>query len=143
MILKHSVVQAVPSLCVMGYRHCAMCTVWVVDYTMMLSLDLSFKCNRMSTYKVGTKNKTKRTIFREYPCRQVTQGYVQLFFNFIYIYILYLSQPEIKAVVRSHNEEHISLILSYEPHLSAFGGAFFYCVVLVLFHRLTVVCVVL
>ena len=30
--------------------------------------------------------------------------------------ILYSSQREIKAVVRSHNEEHISIILSHETH---------------------------
>ena len=30
--------------------------------------------------------------------------------------ILYSSQQEIKAVVRSHNEEHISIILSHETH---------------------------
>ena len=30
--------------------------------------------------------------------------------------ILYLSQREIKAVVRSHNKEHISIILSHETH---------------------------
>ena len=30
--------------------------------------------------------------------------------------ILYSSQREIKAVVRSHNEERISIILSHEPH---------------------------
>ena len=30
--------------------------------------------------------------------------------------ILYSSQWEIKAVVRSHNEEHISVILSHETH---------------------------
>ena len=30
--------------------------------------------------------------------------------------ILYLSLREIKAVVRSHNEKHISVILSHEPH---------------------------
>ena len=29
---------------------------------------------------------------------------------------LYSSQREIKAVVRSHNEEHISVILSHETH---------------------------
>ena len=30
--------------------------------------------------------------------------------------ILSSSQREIKAVVRSHNEEHISVILSHDPH---------------------------
>ena len=30
--------------------------------------------------------------------------------------ILYSSQREIKAVVRSHNEEHVSVILSHETH---------------------------
>ena len=30
--------------------------------------------------------------------------------------ILYSSQREIKAVVRPHNEEHISVILSHETH---------------------------
>ena len=30
--------------------------------------------------------------------------------------ILYSSQLEIKAVIRSHNEEHISIILSHETH---------------------------
>ena len=30
--------------------------------------------------------------------------------------ILYSSLREIKAVVRSHNEEHISIILSHELH---------------------------
>ena len=30
--------------------------------------------------------------------------------------ILYLSQQEIKAVVRSHNEEHLSIILSHKTH---------------------------
>ena len=30
--------------------------------------------------------------------------------------ILYSSQREIKAVVRSHNEEHLSIILSHETH---------------------------
>ena len=30
--------------------------------------------------------------------------------------ILYSSQREIKAVVRSNNEEHISIILSHETH---------------------------
>ena len=30
--------------------------------------------------------------------------------------ILYSSQQEIKDVVRSHNEEHISIILSHETH---------------------------
>ena len=30
--------------------------------------------------------------------------------------ILYSSQREIKAVVRSHNQEHISIILSHETH---------------------------
>ena len=30
--------------------------------------------------------------------------------------ILYSSQPEIKAVVRSHNEERISIILRHETH---------------------------
>ena len=29
---------------------------------------------------------------------------------------LYSSQREIKAIVRSHNEEHISVILNHEPH---------------------------
>ena len=30
--------------------------------------------------------------------------------------ILYSFQLEIKAVVRSHNEEHVSIILSHETH---------------------------
>ena len=30
--------------------------------------------------------------------------------------IFYSSQRETKAVVRSHNEEHISIIVSHEPH---------------------------
>ena len=30
--------------------------------------------------------------------------------------ILYSSQREIKAVIRSHNKEHISIILSHETH---------------------------
>ena len=30
--------------------------------------------------------------------------------------ILYSSQQEIKAVIRSHNEEHVSIILSHETH---------------------------
>ena len=30
--------------------------------------------------------------------------------------VLYSAQREIKAVVRSHNEEHISIILSHETH---------------------------
>ena len=32
------------------------------------------------------------------------------------ITILYSSQWEIKAVIRSHNEEHFSVILSHEAH---------------------------
>ena len=93
MILKHSVVQAVPSLCVMGYRHCAMCTVWVVDYTMMLSLDLSFKCNRMSTYKVGTKKQNKANNIPRVPLQAGHARICPAFFQFyIYIYFIYPSQ---------------------------------------------------
>ena len=41
---------------------------------------------------------------------------LQLNGDFFHSNILYSSQWEIKAVVRSHNEEHISVILNHEPH---------------------------